>query len=156
MRGFLSLTLLWLGLASGAASAMDISVASGRAQVLGPDVLRVNGQVFCLIGVRAPEPGQSCYIPSGKTFDCGRIAATGLMDLTAGAQVTCRSFGDRRADGCPLARCAVGRRDLSEGMVYTGWAKADPLTAPHLLQYESKAREKGYGIWTNGGPITDK
>ncbi|CCQ73176.1 thermonuclease family protein [Magnetospira sp. QH-2] len=147
----LSMLLMSL-LVAGQAEAFNMSMASGRAQVLAADMLRVNGQTFCLMGIKAPAPGLSCFTRSGKTFECNRIAATGLMDLTAGTQVTCKTFGDRRADGCPLARCEANRYDLSKGMVYTGWAQADPETAPQLLKVEHQARERGHGIWTNGGP----
>lgn len=119
---------------------------TGWAEVIDGETLRVAGLEFVLKGIDAPEAGQTCQRPGGKTYDCHRIAATGLMDLVAGATVTCRKTGAMRG-GRPVAVCDANGYDLSEGMTYTGWALADPKTGGDYQRFEKTARRKGHGLW---------
>jgi len=119
---------------------------AGRAEVVDGETVRIGGREFALMGIDAPEPGQTCTNRKGKAFDCHRIAATGLMDLVAGARVACRETGESRA-GRPVAVCRAGGYDLSEGMTYTGWALADPETGGAYRRFEEKARKKKHGLW---------
>ena len=100
----------------------------------------IDGREFRLDGIIAPELGRQCML-GGKARDCGLIARAGLLDLTAGATVTCRKAG---AD---THRCTADGYDLSEGMVYTGWAV--PLDgAPKAYWRVLKgARERPRGFW---------
>lgn len=123
----------------------------GAARVFSGDRLEIDGRRIALAGIDAPERGQRCRRRDDRGYDCGRIAATALMDLTAGAEVRCRiqqeatiGAGD---DAVPLARCSVDGYDLSEGMVYAGWALADPKTGARLRRLEQGAREAGRGLW---------
>lgn len=100
----------------------------------------IGGRELRLDGIVAPELGRQCML-GGKARDCGLIAKAGLLDLTAGATVTCREAG---AD---THRCTADGYDLSEGMVYTGWAV--PLDgAPKAYWRVLKgARERPRGFW---------
>lgn len=118
----------------------------GRAQVVDGETLIIQGQAFCLAGIDAPEPGQTCINRSGKRFDCGQVAGTALMDLTAGVDVRCRPTGAKRQQ-CAMALCTAGDYDLSEGMVYTGWALPDPATGGQYLRYQALAEKRGHGMW---------
>jgi endonuclease YncB( thermonuclease family) len=78
--------------------------------------------------------------------DCGRIARAGLMDLTAGGQVTCVP-----APGHPgTSLCRSDGYDLSEGMVHTGWAQASPDAPRHLEELMIVACRHGRGLWNDG------
>ncbi|HFD16597.1 MAG TPA: thermonuclease family protein [Rhodospirillales bacterium] len=117
---------------------------SGPARVIGGDRLEVAGRTLRLAGIDAPEPGQRCT-RDGREYSCGRIAATALMDLTAGVTVACEILG--AGDPAP-ARCRLpDGYDLSEGMVYTGWALAFPREDNPLLAQETIARERRHGLW---------
>jgi endonuclease YncB( thermonuclease family) len=128
--------------------------AEGGVTVLDGDSLLVGGQNFRLYGIDAPEKGQSCVI-NGNEFDCGMVAGTALMDLTAGSQVRCEEISvqavaqghDDRLETEHLALCFADGYDLSEGMVYTGWALALPELKPNYLSFERHAREKRHGLW---------
>lgn len=120
--------------------------AVGPVQVVDGETLTIKGQAFCLAGIDAPEPGQTCINRSGKRFDCGRVAGTALMDLTAGARVRCRPTGAKR-NRCAIASCEAGGYDLSEGMVYTGWALPDPATGARYRRYQALAEKRGHGLW---------
>ncbi len=134
------------GMAALLLSATVAAQAAGPAQVLDAETLIVDGRRVCLAGIDAPEPGQRCTTRHGNAYDCHRVAAAGLKDLTAGATVRCRLTGAVRG-GCPLATCTADGYDLSEGMTYTGWALADPETGGAYKRFEDTARRKGHGLW---------
>ncbi|MEH6404905.1 MAG: thermonuclease family protein [Sneathiella sp.] len=121
-------------------------VVTGNARIISAETLQIGSTVFRLAGIDAPEVGQICNNKSGKEFDCGRIAATALMDLTAGATVRCTSLDDIIKSPI-LARCDVDGYDLAEGMVYTGWALPDPVTGTAFEPYQIKAMKKKHGLW---------
>lgn len=117
----------------------------GSAIVLSGDSMEVDGVKVRLKGVMAPTDGQTCEA-YGRTYDCRRISATALMDLTAGLIVNCRV--DQVDRNVPtMAACSAGGYDLSEGMVYTGWALAYPRLSNRYLPLEDRARLSRHGLW---------
>ncbi len=134
-------------LLSPAASAQADRLA-GRPAVIDARTLAFDGRRVRLAGITAPRPGETC--PRGsRTFDCGRVAATALQDLFVGSSVECRLLGERE-DGTELARCASAGYDLSEGMVYTGWARPNKTAPARYRQVERDARARRRGIWKGG------
>lgn len=119
---------------------------SGTAEILSGETLQVDGKIFRLRGIDAPELGQICTNKSGKSFDCGRISATGMMDLTAGTTVHCEPINSNEISPI-LAVCKAAGYDLSEGMVYTGWALADPQTGEDFSQFQQQAEDNKNGLW---------
>lgn len=125
----------------------------GVAQIVDGDSLEVAGRTYDLAGVDAPELAQRCTREE-RFYDCGLLAQAALMDLTAGVQVECRRLVQQPASGgVPLARCTAGGYDLSEGMVYTGWALIPP-SGSAADQYRAAfgpiqqgARERRRGLW---------
>ena len=124
---------------SSAAAASD-AITTRTFTVIDGNRIAVEGRELRLDGIVAPELGRHCML-GGKARDCGLIARSGLLDLTAGATVTCRKAGAK------THRCTAGGYDLSEGMVYTGWAV--PLEgAPKAYWRVLKgARERPRGFW---------
>ena len=120
--------------------------ASGPAEVLDGGILRIANQAFRLNGIEAPPLGFRCPL-RGTERDCGLISASALKDLTAGAIVLCRRLGRFDRDGLPVAHCTVDGYDLSEGMVYTGWAEADAQQIVRYVTLEAEARAKPRGMW---------
>lgn len=120
-----------------------------RLVVLDGDTIELDGRVIDLAGIDAPEFGQRCR--RGETdVDCGMIARTQLLDLTAAAEVICDLDEVARRAGWPtVAVCRAGGYDLSEGMLHTGWALADPEATPpaRYAQVLSQARDAGRGLW---------
>ena len=114
----------------------------GAATVIDGETLVVDGRRFRLWGIDAPDSRQSCRM-RGRDYDCGRIAATALMDLVAGTRVRCRPV-----DGVPdAARCYAGGYELSEGMIHTGWALAMPRDHVRFAPIEKKAAAAKRGLW---------
>ncbi len=137
---------LMLGLAVLPATAAQLS---GEARVEDAATLSIDGHRVRLYGIAAPVPGDMCPL-RGTRIDCGHIAATALMDLVAGARVRCEILDADPAP--PLARCLSDGYDLSEGMVYTGWARPLPGAPANLREAEARAREGRHGLWRGAFP----
>jgi endonuclease YncB( thermonuclease family) len=118
---------------------------SGPATVIDANTLEVGGVRLRLYGIDAPDLDQSCRL-GGRTQDCGVVARAALMDLTAGAEVTCEPKGADR-EGRALATCLAGDYDLAEGMVYTGWALARRDGPAHYRTLQRQAKEARRGLW---------
>ncbi len=132
--------------------------APAGAEITGPpiiidgDTIEVQGVAVRLIGIDAPELGQTCRIGQ-HAYDCGKIARTALLDLTAGVPVTCK-FVPPETAGAPddgpegrIGRCSADGYDLSEGMTYTGWALALRRVSGRYLGFEDQARTARRGLW---------
>ena len=138
-------------LATAGAHAEPEATLRGYPQVLDGDTLALGGQRLRLHGVDAPELGQTCTL-EGRPYDCGLVARSALLDLTAGTPVACRLLETAPAlpDAAPgerAARCSAQGYDLSEGMAYTGWALAERAVTLRHLRHEAIARERGHGLW---------
>ena len=136
----LAVLSLWAG------SALAGEAAVGPGQPVDGERIIVGGRLFCLQGIDAPEQGQICRNAQGKDYDCGLIAKTALMDLTAGIAVRCVPSGPP-GHGCQTAYCVADGYDLSEGMTYTGWAMADPATGGRYRRWQAEAKKKRRGLW---------
>lgn len=114
---------------------------AGIPQVVDGDSLTLDGTRLRLVGIDAPELGQTCVGPSGD-YPCGREARNALASLIGRGQVTCQASRRDRYDRL-LARCEAGGVDLNRAMVEQGWAVAygDHDDA------ERAAREAGRGLW---------
>ena len=138
--------LLLLALSAGQALAGEPTpepeTVTGLPEVLAGDLIEVEGRRFRLYAIDAPEPGQRCLLR--KLYDCGEVARGALLDLTAGIPVTCAPL---TAEGPEVARCQAAGYDLSEGMVYTGWALADRAVSEDYLAFEQEAKAKNHGLW---------
>jgi len=154
MRGILaSLTagLVVCGAALPAAAPSTSATPSGEVAVLTASRLTVDGTEVMLYGIAAPREGEECTLPSG-TIDCGKVAASQLMDLTAGTEVTCEIVGTETDP--PTAECFAGDYDLSEGMVHSGWARPLAFAPDSLKDAQLTARGQGHGLWAGEFPTS--
>ncbi len=142
-RAATGLTLLF-GLAV-TVPVMAAAELRGAPEVIAGDILELQGQRLRLDGIDAPEPGQRCTFRK-RLYDCGEISRSALLDLTAGVDVVCRPLGPGPADTM-IARCFAKGYDLSEGMVYTGWALADPQGDGRYASWQDHAKRSGHGLW---------
>ena len=120
----------------------ETAPVSGQPKILAGDLIEIEGRRFRLYAIDAPEPSQRCLLK--QLYDCGEVARTALLDLTAGVTVTCAPLP---AEGPSVARCEAAGYDLSEGMVYTGWALADRAASERYLPFERQARARNHGLW---------
>ncbi len=135
-----------LGAAAAGPASADEAPITGSATVIEGDVLEVAGARFRLFGIDAPELDQRCEWPKAGAIACGDIACTALMDLTAGAVVTCRAKA-RAPSGEVSAVCFTGQTDLGWNMVHTGWALAARDVTDAYVAKEAEARRGRRGLW---------
>jgi endonuclease YncB( thermonuclease family) len=132
----------WLGLSAAQAAGHEVR---GIPMVVDGDTLELQGRRLRLQGVDAPELTQRCWLKTGL-YDCGAVARTALLDLTAGSEVICRTL-EPGPDGTTLAHCTAGGYDLAEGMAYTGWALPNGDASTRYRTVEAGAREARRGLW---------
>lgn len=133
---------LWAGACTPQLSDAELR---GTPQVIAGDLIELDGRSLRLDGIDAPTPGQHCEFRQ-KLYDCGEIARAALLDLTAGTDVVCQVL-DRAAGAILPARCSAQGYDLSEGMVYTGWALVRPGGQARYGSHQQTAERKKHGLW---------
>lgn len=130
-----------------AGQAGQVEDIRGEALIIDGDSLEVAGRRFDLAGIDAPELNQHCR-KRERFYDCGSLAQAALMDLTAGVEVECRQISGKSSDGADLAHCSAGGYNLSEGMIYTGWALVPPPGAVgSFTAIQTQAEERQRGLW---------
>ena len=117
----------------------------GTPLVVAGDLIELAGHRLRLDGIDAPAPGQHCEFRQ-KLYDCGEIARTALLDLTAGTEVFCQRVEPSEGP-FPKARCSAQGYDLSEGMVYTGWALTLPEGEARYGAQQRTAKSRKHGLW---------
>ncbi len=138
--------LMVLGLGGSAIAQSETRIA-GKPIVVEGDALDIGKKRVRLYAIDAPEADQVCQ-RNDKNYPCGTVSIAALKDLTAGVQrVTCHPI-KVSADGLVIARCLDPQKfDLSQQMVYTGWALALP-DAPNLFhEIQAKAQKAKRGLW---------
>ncbi len=122
--------------------------ARETANVIDAQQLELAGKRWRLPHIHTPRPGDVCAFKD-RQIDCGLIAKTALQDLTAGAVVVCDT-----SDGL----CRAGGYDLSEGMIYTGWARAAKDAPAKYKKLEKDAKARRRGLWQGAFPasVNDK
>ena len=131
------------------ASAMAAEL-SGPFEIIDAGTIAIAGQQVRLRGIRPPAPDAECAFRE-KTIPCGRVARAALLDLTAGARVRCTTTG-RDGRGRTTAICRANGYDLSEGMVYTGWARAADA---RYRRFEADSRQRRRGLWQGAFALDD-
>lgn len=142
--GDVLLAIVILGLLVLLAARLDFSPSAslaGLPTVADGDSLTIAGQRIRLVGIDAPELGQTCGGKAGD-YACGTMARQALIDIIGGATVTCSGSRRDRYDRL-LASCSAGRLELNREMVRIGWAVA----YGDFDAEESHARERGAGLW---------
>lgn len=98
-----------------------------------------------LIGIDAPELGQTCRDQRGQPWPCGTRARDALSGLAGrNSALACTAIGRDQYDRA-LSRCQLADgRDLAAGLVSGGWAIA---TDEDYLLEQDAARDAKTGIW---------
>ena len=109
------------------------------------DSFRLGQQRVRLLGLDAPELQQTCALPAGERWPCGRTARDRMAALLASGPVSCQPEGQDRYDRL-LARCRVKARDIGATLVSEGLA----TSAGDYWDEQNAARRAGRGIWAGG------
>lgn len=118
---------------------------TGLAQAKDGDSLMVGQREVRLSGIDAPEWDQYCT-RDGKRWACGQEAASRLMRLVTGKEVTCLAV-DTDEHGRTVARCTVGGTDVNRRMVESGYATAYRHYSAHYVGAEESAKRAKLGLW---------
>ena len=105
------------------------------------DTLKLDGKVYRLWGVDAPETKQDC--PDG--WPAGHLATTTLQAFVTGRQVVCEKKDTDRY-GRTVAICRAGGEDLGALMVRAGMAWAFVRYSSDYVDQEAKAKAAGIGL----------
>lgn len=144
-----------LGLVAGAALALAAGPPGDRVQA-GPtppvqitdgDSLTLNGVRMRLIGIDAPEIGQTCGRADGTRWACGTAARAALAALLSeDPGLICTGDQQDRYHRL-LVRCHGRFGDLGQAMVTQGLAWAYRRYASDHAAAELRAQRRGVGIW---------
>ena len=99
-----------------------------------------------LYGIDSPENGDACQRVDGRYLDCGSIARSALLDLTAGVDVVCQMV-DSVPSGAMTATCDAAGYSLNRNMIYTGWAVVDRSVTENFIEVEAEAKREQRGLW---------
>ena len=96
-----------------------LPTAKPRFQVVDGGTVRFGPQFVRLMGIAAPEKGQTCDEGHWQPAPLAKKALEGFID---GRAVSCRQVDLDGSHGRPLAQCHAGADDLQAMMVSAGWA----------------------------------
>jgi endonuclease YncB( thermonuclease family) len=119
----------------------------GRAVVQAGDTLRVNGKLYRLAGVEAPDKQQSCMKPGKRRWRCGESAVAALEKATRGKTLKCSPSGGPDASGHTSATCTADGRDIATELVRSGHIFSTASFVGGYSSDESAAKAAKAGIW---------
>lgn len=145
------LTLLLMGGIYTAMRSYDepVSVAAdvqGVASVHDGDTFTVAGIKIRLFGVDAPEMAQTCQMPDGSDWACGRWSRDEVRRILAGVDLRCVKQ-DRDKYGRMVARCYLQDQDLAEQLVREGIVFSYAQYSHDYLAVEKTAKAARIGLW---------
>lgn len=111
-------------------------------RVVDGDTLEIDGKIYRLNGIDAPEHGQKC----GR-WACGKEATEALKSILAGRTVRCQPLS-KDGYGRIIATCYADGQDIGEMMVEAGIAWAFVKYSDAYEEAELNAKAKALGIWS--------
>jgi endonuclease YncB( thermonuclease family) len=93
--------------------------AKPRFQVVDGNTVRFGPQLVRMVGIAAPDKGQTC---DDGQWHPAPLAKKALETFIAGRPVSCRQVAYDGPNGRPVAQCHAGADDLQAMMVSAGWA----------------------------------
>jgi endonuclease YncB( thermonuclease family) len=119
---------------------------AGPARVIDGDTLAIGKRPIRILGIDAPERGQTCHDAAGQTWHCSADARLGLAARVARQQVSCHVAG-QDLYGRDLASCATGVPDPAEWLAGEGWAIPAGDEGGRYSATGREAEASRAGIW---------
>ena len=119
---------------------------TGVVRVVDGDTIEVDGTVYRINGIDAPEYGQTCGAVDA-TWQCGKKALALMVDLVEGREVRCEAV-EPDAYGRVVGTCYAGDLDIGSKIVKQGLACAFVLYPTFSSNVESEVRQAGHHIWS--------
>ena len=129
-----------------ASTPQDYPLIVGTVRVVNGDTLRMDGYNIRLFGIDAPEADQTCANKMGRSYHCGRVAATWLRDWLMDNQVECRIMQQYK-NGNMVGVCSLGQYDIGAALVNAGWAIAYTKYSDIYVPYQEQAMSRRDGLW---------
>jgi endonuclease YncB( thermonuclease family) len=117
---------------------------TGPMKVIDGDTLQVDGRVFEIFGIDAPEWGQRC-LNGGALTKCGHDAAFRLKQRVDIDPLACRPAPDGAPPGHLV--CMSGDASVAHLMLTEGSAVASSGAPAEYREVERQARDAGLGLW---------
>lgn len=125
-------------------AAIALAAPSGaQTRVVDGDTLELDGTVYRLNGIDAPEHGQRC-----GDWNCGSDATDALVEIVKGREVTCDPISED-GYGRVIATCYAGSTDLGRELVDKGLAWAFRRYSTEYIDEETRAKSRAIGIWSD-------
>jgi len=130
-------------------TSVSAATIAGTARVIDGDTISIDRESIRLAGIDACELTQ--VIPQdGKQWPCGELAAGRLVAWTTGKKVSC-DWEKRDKYKRILGICSAGKRNLNEGLLIDGLARAyyhDRMAeTAHYPKLEQRAKTERRGMW---------
>lgn len=121
--------------------------AGWAAEVIDGDTLVIDGQIYRIEGIDAPERAQRCGTAETRQWSCGMAAKDYLESWIADRSVTCDAH---QSDGYDrlIATCTADGEDIGAKMVFEGHAWAFTRYSLTYVDQEKAAAIAGRGIWS--------
>ena len=116
-------------------------IALAEVRVVDGDTLEVDGTIYRLNGIDAPEHGQRC-----GDWRCGAEATDTLAGIVAGKAVTCDPIAED-GYGRVIATCFVDGRDIGAEMIDKGLAWAFVRYSDVYVPEELVSKDKAAGVF---------
>jgi endonuclease YncB( thermonuclease family) len=125
-------------------AAIALATPSGvQTRVVDGDTLELDGTIYRLNGIDAPEHGQRC-----GDWNCGSDATDALVEIVKGREVTCEPISED-GYGRVIATCFTGGTDLGQELVDKGLAWAFRRYSTEYVDAETRAKSRAIGIWSD-------
>jgi endonuclease YncB( thermonuclease family) len=123
---------------------------AGGARVVDGDSIVIADEQVRLIGIDAPERGQTCRA-AGRDSPCSQDATAALVEMVGTIRVRCEVYGRDRYQRA-LAVCYAGDVELNRAMVQAGYALAwypddGAVLGPTYDSEQAEAKQAHAGIW---------
>ena len=141
---FFLMTIGFLVLSSGLKLALSEEIR-GYASVKSGNKVLIGKRMVRLYGVNAPKIDKICQVGEAK-MKCGVVAWSELIQLADGWHLSC-DIELKSKSGSRYATCYSGERDINEGLVRSGWAKAARKQTDRYVVDEEDARNSRRGLW---------
>ena len=139
---------------------------SGAPKIIDGDSIHINTKKIRLEGIDAPEIKQYCKKPFlkisviisfqlSKTYSCGVISKTKLIDKIGNSKIKCISSSKDRYKRY-LATCYKNGINLNKWMVRNGYAVAYKRYSKDYVRDEEYAKKNKLGMWEGSFIMPEK
>ena len=128
-------------------AAAALAFVQGQPHVTDGDTIRIGETRIRLEGIDAPEMSQQCTRGDGTSWQCGEAAKAALIQKIGNYSVRCEISGTDRY-GRSLGTCWVGKLNLNQWLVGSGWAVAYRRYSMRYVSDEQVARGQRLNLWS--------